>query len=286
MRLVKACVGCFLIVAFGCANSHAGSASAAAARIPTPYTDYPDSIAVLAHSQATGENTEPPQGTDTTANSWATGTNPAVGSVYLRILAENPGIKNHNYNYAQLGATIQMINQQAIDAAKKHPDLVLIQSIDNDLVCPATTADYTAFGDGVDTVLDTLARLSPSSRVFMVTQFGSPDTYLNSLTAAQRIEFGSTLGGPGPCAFADERGRLVPKEFKRLESIILAYEGQIARVCDTHPNCDHDHGAFSQTVDAPGDYTDDLNHLSIQGHAHAAQVAWTALQDAGLIPAQ
>lgn len=43
-------------------------------------------------------------------------------------------------------------------------------------------------------------------------------------------------------------------------------------------------GALSEAVERPGDFTDDLNHLSIQGHACAAELAWTALQDAGLVP--
>lgn len=46
-----------------------------------PYTGYPDSIAALGHSAVTGEGTQP-GGMEVKANSWATGTNQEVRSVY------------------------------------------------------------------------------------------------------------------------------------------------------------------------------------------------------------
>lgn len=250
-----------------------------------PYTGYPDSMAVLGHSQATGENTEPYEDAETKTNTWATGTNPEVNSVYQRILEQNPEIEGRAFNYAEPGATIAMIDQQASLAVEESPDLVLIQTLDADITCPAAEADLQAFGDGLSAVLDTLAEGSPATRVFIVSQYGSPETYANSLTAEQRRALGSRMGGAGPCAFVDQQGNLVRKEVDRLEGIIVAYEKQLAEVCESHANCAHDQGAFSEAVERPGDFTDDLDHLSIQGHARAAKLAWAALQDVGLIPA-
>lgn len=254
-------------------------------KVSEPYSGYPDSIAVLGHSQATGENTEPYAAGDTKSNTWATGTNPAVNSVYIRGLEQNPDLEGRAYNYAEPSATIEMINTQASLAAAKSPDLVMIQTIDADIVCPATDADYERFGDGVAAVLDTLKKGSPSTRVFIVSQYGSPETYFESLTGQQRRELGSMMGGPGPCAFVDSQGKLVREEVDRLENIIRAYEQQIAEVCEAEDNCEHDHGAFSEAVDKPGDYTDDLNHLSIQGHSRAAELAWEAMTVVDLLPA-
>jgi hypothetical protein len=248
-----------------------------------PYTGFPGSLAVLGHSQATGENTEPYEG-DIKNNTWASGTNPEVESVYQRLLARNPQIRDHVFNYARSSASIWAIASQAEQAGAEHPDLVLVQAIDADIVCPASKTDYEDFGDGVAAVLDTIASESPSARVFFTTQYGSPATYVESLTPAQRRELGSRMGGPGPCAFVDEDGQTVRKEIDRLEEIIVGYEQRIAEVCDAYTNCTYDHGAFSNVVDQPGDYTDDLDHLSIQGHARAAKVAYAALQDVGLIP--
>jgi hypothetical protein len=45
---------------------------------------------MLGHSNATGEDSDPAQlHVVIHANSWATSTNPAVNSIYLRILAKN-----------------------------------------------------------------------------------------------------------------------------------------------------------------------------------------------------
>jgi hypothetical protein len=56
---------------------------------------------VLGHSGATGENSDPSKPrVEVRANSWATGTNPVVKSLYLRILAKNTAIQSHAVNLA------------------------------------------------------------------------------------------------------------------------------------------------------------------------------------------
>jgi hypothetical protein len=133
-------LGFFAVLVFLVASSSARSESA--------YAGYPSSIAVLAHSGATGENSDPARpGQEVRANSWATGTNPAVNSVYLRILAENPKIKGHNVNLAHGNATVRdlVVMSKQVVAMTPKPELVLIQIMDADMVCPATKRDYTAF---------------------------------------------------------------------------------------------------------------------------------------------
>lgn len=278
-------VAAAVLVLPGCASAAGGPTGQAAGDstvVGSP--GYPDSLAVVGHSQATGENTRPYENGDTKTNTWASGTNPAVRSIYERILAEHPQIAGHVTNAAQGGATIAVIEQQAKSVAATHPDLLLVQAIDNDLTCPATPADVRAYGRGVASLLDAVASWSPSTRVFLVSQYGSPRTYLESLTLTQRRQLAADMGPAGPCVFVDRDGTLVPKEARRLERIITAYERVQAQVCDAHARCDHDHGAFSEAIERPGDYTDDLNHLSIQGHARAAELAWRALQRDGLVP--
>ena len=85
----------------------ATKATSAAAPLAAATPGYPRSMAVLGHSNATGEDSDPAQPHAVIrANSWATGTNPAVNSVYLRILANNPAIKSHDFNLAQPSATV------------------------------------------------------------------------------------------------------------------------------------------------------------------------------------
>ncbi len=250
---------------------------------PQERTGYPSSIAVLAHSNATGENSDPKRpGVEVRVNSWATGTNPAVKSVYQRILAQNPRIKGRNFNLAQGGATVDDLVLQAERAAslKPKPDLLLIQIMDNDIVCPAAARDYSAFRSTFVSALKKLAQSAPESRFFVVSQFGSPTTYWKALTQAERRSF----GGTGPCDFLDPAGRLVPKELARLERIIHRYEAQLRAGCRRFRQCRYDGGAFGRIVDKHEYVSSDLNHFSVKGHAKAAAVAWSAIRRAGLVP--
>ena len=136
---------------------------------------------MLGHSGATGESSDPRRpGVEVRANSWATGTNPAVNSVYLRILAKNPAIKRHNFNLARGSASVHVLVRQAERAValEPKPDLVVIQIMDQDIVCPATSRDYAAFRSTFVSALELLAQGAPESSFFVVSQFGSPSSTL------------------------------------------------------------------------------------------------------------
>jgi hypothetical protein len=61
-----------------CSSSGTGSPPTASAAAQ-PSSKYPNAIAVLGHSGATGFDSDPAHpGEDTTANSWATGDNPST----------------------------------------------------------------------------------------------------------------------------------------------------------------------------------------------------------------
>src|SRR6185312_4042718 len=107
----------------------AGAGSGTAAK-------YPSSIAVLGHSGATGYNSDPRHpGQDAPQNSWATGTNPAVNSIYRRILGRNPAVNGHSYDFAVSGSDVNDLLPQAREAVSlpRKPGLFLIQTIDNDM---------------------------------------------------------------------------------------------------------------------------------------------------------
>ena len=144
----------------GCGGSGDGDSSKreasgttpAAQETPAPArkwtSGYPSSIAVLGHSGATGENSNPDRpGVEVRENSWATGANPKVNSVNLRILEHNPAIKGHNKNYAEAGADINAVAAQAdrLLASDPKPDLILIQVMDADLSCPVDRGALSGF---------------------------------------------------------------------------------------------------------------------------------------------
>lgn len=275
---VPVVLACALVGASWAALGGAGSAFAERAQ-----ARYPNSIVVLGHSGATGESSDPRfPGVEVRENSWATGTNPAVKSLYLRILAKNPRIKGRNFNFARGGAKVSDLLVQARQAValKPKPELVLIQIMDNDIVCPATAGDYAAFRATFVSALNVLARGAPSARVFVVSQFGSPTTTAMNFTLAQRKALG---GGTGPCDFLDASGEVVPTALANLEMVIHGYEAQLAAGCKRFAKCRYDGGAFGRIIDRP-EYTHDLNHFSVKGHAKAAAVAWSAMKRAGIIP--
>jgi lysophospholipase L1-like esterase len=244
---------------------------------------YPDSIAVLGHSGATGENSDPSQpGIEVRTNSWATGTNPKVDSVYLRILAHNPAIKRHNDNYAEAGADVQALAAQA-DQLLQHratPELILIQTIDSDVTCPLDRGALSRYRRSLSAILKKLARGAPNSHEFVVSQYGNPRTDASILTPQER----ASQGGTGPCDFMTPTGTIAAKKLARLESAIHAYESAVKRTCLPIRQCTYSGDALSQTINKRAYYSNDLNHFSIKGHARAAAAAWAALLRTNVIP--
>jgi hypothetical protein len=275
------------VAATGTTETTETGASTSTAPSPSGKTDsgYPNSLVVLGHSGATGYNSDPDQpGVELRTNSWATGTNPEVNSVYLRILAKNPTVEGHAFNLAQGGATIDDLVAQARQAVARKPDLIpdviLIQIGDNDVVCPATKDDLKRFRTTFESALELLAEALPSSHMFVVSQFGRPATYATALTSAER-EF---IGGTGPCDVLDFSGRLVRAKAARLEDTIHDYDAQLAAGCGRFRQCRYDEGAFANVRVRREYLSSDFDHLSVEGLAKAAAVAWTALERAGVVP--
>jgi hypothetical protein len=274
------------LVLAGCGGDGDGDGdNAAKSSTPAPKATpgYPSSIAVLAHSGATGEDSDPRRpGEEVRANSWATGTNPEVKSLYSRILAQNPAIEGHAFNFAVGGATVDDLLSQAEEAVarKPKPELFVIQTIDADIVCPVAADELKRFRSTFIDVLDVLAKGALESQVFVVSQFGSPATYARALSSEQR----ASSGGTGPCDFINLEGRVVPKKVARLDKAIHAYEAQVGAACMRFRRCRYDEGAFGRIVDKPQYVASDLNHFSIEGHAKAAAVAWAAMKRASVVP--
>ena len=86
-------------------------AAAAAAGAGGPA--YPSAIAVVGGNDAAGYASDPKRPLqEARANSWATGTNAAVRSIYTRLLAVNPTIKGRAFNFSSLGATVRDLPSQ------------------------------------------------------------------------------------------------------------------------------------------------------------------------------
>lgn len=231
------------------------------------------------HSGLTGWNSDPKQPRlDAPQNSWATGANPAVNSIYQRILALNEGIRGHAYNLAVSGSKVGDLVRQANEAAALpvKPELVIIQSIDNDMGCDGTDAqNYRPFGATLARALDILVASNPDVQIFIINQWA---TAKNFATVARSIpDQRTSLAEDGPCGLLKPSGKLRPAGIASYERILAGYYKQIKLVCARLADCSTDHNALHRMVIQRSDLAPDGGHLSVRGQRRMAAVAWQAL---------
>lgn len=256
----------------------AAAAAASASRDET--AAYPGSIAVLGQSDALayGSDTAHPF-RDAPLNSWATGTNPAVDSIYSRILALNPAVRGHNVNLASDDAGIDDLASQVAKAVKMKAGLVIIQS-NGDVRCDGKDQSrVTEFGTALSSELATLSSGDPNARVFLVSWWGSFPSYvqyLKGLTKTARLKH----AGKGLCQFvAAPSGQIEPSHVAYTAKLAYAYNAQLASVCRHVPNCRYDGGAAQRMPVGAADISSaDEEHLTLVGQAKLARTEWGVLQ--------
>ena len=267
-----------LVIAAGC-GSDSTPPDAAASVSPTVQGEQsPVGIIAIGHSGLTGESSDPDRpGEDARENSWATGTNPEVQSIYTRMIALRPETQGHASNGASGGAVSGQLAGQAKAALAEVPTpaLAIIQTIDNDIRCDGTDSQHvTEFGAAVDKALQAITGQSPQTRVLIVGQWGRPATAAAAIARDPGSKAGVT--GTGICDFFAPDGTLAPTKITALTAIIEGYEKEQARVCGTYPQCSTDDGAFAAFVDTPERLVS--GHLTIAGHVEAATLIWPKAQ--------
>ena len=262
-------------------STPAGSSSPTPTPTPRPVTTPRlDSIAVLGHSGATGTMSDPEDPSrDAHENSWATGDNPQVESVYLGLLEDHPALKGHNYNLAVNGTTVDDLQFQFEDLltqADPLPDVILLQTIDNDIQCDGSDPDnYRPFGKSLDRALTEMETAIPDVQFFFVSQWATVERW--TAWAAHHEEHVVANSGTGPCAVFDAKGKPRPAGIRSMQEIVDSYWAQVEKVCAAHPGCFTDGGAEqAEFVPTDRDLAADLNHLSIAGHKKYAAIAWKA----------
>ncbi|WP_432938092.1 SGNH/GDSL hydrolase family protein [Kribbella sp. CA-253562] len=238
----------------------------------------PIGIVAIGHSGLTGEGTAEP----TADNSWATGTNPKVNSIYLRLTAANPEHKDHVANTASGGAHASELQSQAERALTQvtAPALVIIATIDNDIRCDGTDQDHVAeFGQSVRAALNAITQKSPDSRILVVGQAGRPDPAFVRKLVSHTPNAKAAMTGSGICDFYNPAGELVPAHFQALTAIIEAYEAEQARVCGEFQHCRTDGGVRAAYQDKLQNLGPDWSHLNTTGQAEQATIIWPVVQD-------
>lgn len=243
----------------------------------------PLGVIAIGHSGLTGENSDPNQpGQPALDNSWATGSSPEVNSVYQRLVVARPETNGHVANAAVGGASVSSLAGQAQTALRSvpTPELVIVQTIDNDIRCDGTDAgNVSTFGDTLKGALESINAASPESKILLVGQLGRPNpTFLSQLVAADP-SVKDFLIGSGICDFYNEQGKLNKDSFTALTNIIDSYEAEQARVCAAVPNCRTDQGVRAAYTDKLKNFTDDWAHLNVAGQAAEAKLIWPVVAD-------
>ena len=260
--------------------SSASTSEVASSASPTPVTtEALDSIAVLGHSGATGTMSDPKDTyRDAHENSWATGDNPAVQSIYYRLLQTHPAMQGHNYNEAVNGTGVDNLEPQLdrlLQEAAPLPDVVLVQTIDNDMHCDGTDAqNYQPFGEALTQALTTIEAKIPGVDIFLVSQWGTVKNW--TAYAAGNPSAVAENSGTGPCDVFTENGKIRPAGEKSLQAIVDHYWSVVETACASLPHCFTDGGAMQTMRIKAEDVASDGNHLAIPGHAKMAAIAWNA----------
>lgn len=239
-----------------------------------------DAIAVVGHSGATGVASDPDSPMESVnANSWATGDNPEVDSIYLRLLEDHPALEGHNYNLSANGADIdQMLGQAAALSTVEGPlpDLVLVQGIDNDMRCDKTDpANARRFARKFEQLVRIIRRGNDSVAIFVVDQWGTPDAWARAVSDVDGLVLSGT--GSGPCDLFDRKGRVRAEGVNGILRSSRLYYDAMAEICERTPRCWTDRGAAGTMPVTPDLLGADYNHLSVAGHAVLAETIWKAL---------
>jgi hypothetical protein len=271
---------------FGAAcSSNAGPASTATQAAPASWSSGTNSasnplrgIIALGHSALTGENSDPQSpGVPVLQNSWTTGANPGVDSIYQRLAVVDPTVRGHAVNEAVGGATASALIGQATQALRivPNPRLVIIEIIGTDIRCDGSDSkSYPVFGRQVKAALDLIARKAPHTTILLMSQPGLPLQVSKAIIGTAGVPAWSGSDG---CSPFDPNLRLDMKHITTLTGIIEGYESELAKVCATVPECHTDNGRAThfQVRASYYNYANyDWHHFNVTGLAALARFMW------------
>ena len=236
-------------------------------------------IIALGHSGLTGDTSDPQRpGMPDLQNSWATGTNPAVDSIYQRLVAVDPAFRGHAVNEAVGGATAATLVGQATKALRvvPNPRLVIIEIIGTDIRCNGSdTSHYPVVGRQVKAALDLIARRVPHATILLMSMPGRPLQVSKAIIGTAGVPAWS---GFDNCSAFDPSQRLDMKHIRTLTGLIEGYESELAKVCATVPECHTDNGRATH-FQVRASYYNYSNyffwqHFSVTGLAALARFMW------------
>jgi hypothetical protein len=276
-------VALVLVSGGGTAMAAGGSTAPASPPSGTTSASHPlRGIIALGHSGLTGENSDPqdlflpaPQ------NSWATGTNPAVDSIYQRLAAVDPAFRGHAVNAAFGGAPAATLVGQATTAlsVEPNPRLVIIEIIGTDIACDGSdSSNYPVFGQQVKDALDLIANQAPHATILLVSWPGRPLQASKAIIGTPAVPIARANSASEMCSPFDPNLMLDMEHIGTWTGIIEGYESEQATVCATVPECHTDNGRATHfhVRTSYYNYTDnwDYQHYNVAGLAALAKLMW------------
>lgn len=242
---------------------------------------------------------------DCPPNSWSTGTNPAVNSIYQRLLASDPALAGHATNDAVSGITVSDLNRQAQLATAQGAAFVTVDIGVNDACTPTVAAEtpLSTFRSQFAAGLEALAA-SPAHPTIQVISIPNILREWQLFHADANAQFRWNLAQICQSMFTNPTSTQPADVARRLavEARIVAYNIIEADVCAHTPQCSSDRGAvfaWPFTTDqistvtntgritnvpalanfpvfGPGipNSTGDYFHPSVTGQAAIAAIAW------------
>ncbi|MFK3729213.1 SGNH/GDSL hydrolase family protein [Streptomyces sp. NPDC088090] len=208
--------------------------------------------------------------------SWATGTDPAVNSLALRLLGAGR-VAGNSWNLARSGARVAALPEQMARAAERRPGLVTVMIGAND-ACRPTPAGMTPVAEFRRSFEASLARLrkgAPKAQVYVASVPDLRRLWENGRASplVRRVwelgVCGAMLADPEDLGAAAERRRTAVRDR------VVAYNRVLAEVCAKDARCRYDGGAvFGFRFDRSLLSTWDWFHPSREGQARLAELAY------------
>lgn len=248
-RLLPPVVAILLVAAAAVATAHGRTSGA------------PRSIAALGASTSIGFSAASSPGPQP-ANSWVTGTNPKVHSIFVRLRQRN-GAGERAFNAAEPGVGMALLATQA-ERIPKHADLVTIDMGTND-ACESPTA-VAEFRRNLVNGLKTIAERVPNARIVVLSirnELAKWDA-VKSLAEARSVR--------SLCMAA-----LTTSGRRALAKAIRAMNHEIAIACGRQPRCRYDGGAAFRIRWSRADVSSvDYFHPSVAGQRKTADAVWAS----------
>lgn len=207
---------------------------------------------------------------DCPADSWATGSASSVNSQYRRLLAVDPAVAGHAFNYARTGAKMVELEGQLQSAAQAGAEYVTVLMGANDLCGATTTADFTI---QVTNALAHFYSTAPAgARVYLSSIPNLQYLYdlfkTNSTAVSRWRTFGICPPVLGAAATDGTRAEVAARETQ--------FNAALATACSAwQERCRWDGGTtYSYAFVKSEVSTVDYFHPSVAGQATLARISW------------